>query len=606
MKRMCPNDLTYCCKAHCVFAQTVDLLSPLVKLYASMSSVATTFDASSVSSSVTRASMLERQRQVALRRRQNQMHSASIMRTIDARHGRDNVISLESTMTRVQILNNHRQFQKQTFRRVEGPFQTSESLYNQGMYQRFNVENGGMSFGQQDRGSLPMPQLPMLAMHDDDNSQEYNHSNNFGRYSNTCDPGSNRSIRAIHYQASADDISELTDTRMEISQQISNVNAPPRSVSMEEDEKSTTRHSTFSFIDNEDDEAVRSNSKAARNERLGSKLKRSSSSRSLLFTEPERESNEKTNQIPRSLSSKGISENEAHSSNSREESELNAISFLNAMKSLQALNADDPIMMRAFLMMPCPKGLGWVKCVIKRNKGIKNALFPEYRVYLKDINMFLMTSKKRTGNTTSNYLISMGRNDFDNRQSPNVLGKLRSNFLGTEYIIYDGGNNPQYDSSSYGDDASGQIRCELGVVLYDTATNLGAKGPRKLKACIGKVEADGNPMKVWQPSNETDDRMAIAFKEREPSQMKNLFSFTSIPPSWNTDVKAYAFNFNGKVIMPSVKNFQLIDESDPEKVLLQFGRTGKDEFSLDVQWPLSPFHAFAFALSSFDSKLGCD
>jgi tubby-related protein 1 len=293
-------------------------------------------------------------------------------------------------------------------------------------------------------------------------------------------------------------------------------------------------------------------------------------------------------------------------SNSREESENNAICFVNDMKSLQALNADDPVMMRAFLMRPCPQGLGWVKCVIKRNKGIKNALFPEYRVYLKDINVFLMTSKKRMGNTTSNYLISMGRNDFDNRQSPNILGKLRSNFLGTEYIIYDGGNNPQYDNSSYDDDGNGKIRCELGVVLYDTATNLGAKGPRKMKACIGKVDNEGKQTKVWQPMNETDDRMAISFKEKEPSQTKNLICLTSMPPSWNNEVKAYAFNFNGKVIMPSVKNFQLTEESNPEKILLQFGRTGKDEFSLDVQWPLSPFQAFAFALSSFDSKLGCD
>ena len=41
---------------------------------------------------------------------------------------------------------------------------------------------------------------------------------------------------------------------------------------------------------------------------------------------------------------------------------------------------------------------------------------------------------------------------------------------------------------------------------------------------------------------------------------------------------------------------------------LQFGRTGKDEFILDVKWPLSPFQAFALALSSFDSqgKVGCD
>ena len=56
--------------------------------------------------------------------------------------------------------------------------------------------------------------------------------------------------------------------------------------------------------------------------------------------------------------------------------------------------------------------------------------------------------------------------------------------------------------------------------------------------------------------------------------------------------------------MASVKNFQLVDEDGG--MCLQFGRTGKDEFILDVQWPLSPFQAFALALSSFDSRVGCD
>ncbi|KAL7485857.1 hypothetical protein ACHAW6_011445 [Cyclotella cf. meneghiniana] len=476
-----------------------------------------------------------------------------------------------------------------------------------------------MSVGQRYRESLPMAQFsqsspseancrqpPPMLMDDGDKSQDYNYSNN-GQYLNVRQPCGNRSI---HYESVADDISELTDMRMEGLQQINGC-APPRCVSMEEDENSATRPSTFSFVDTEDDEAVRSNSKTARNERFGSKLKRSSSCRSLLFSETERGLIERMDQIPRSILSKGSSEDETNAScgvksNYREESEQNAICFLNRMKSLQVLNADDPTMMRAFLMRPCPKGLGWVRCVIKRNKSIKNALFPEYRVYLKDINVFLMTSKKRAGNTTSNYLISMGRNDFDNRQSPNVLGKLRSNFLGTEYTIYDQGNNPQYDSSSYDDDGDGKVRCELGVVLYDTATTLGAKGPRNLKACVGKVDNDGNPTKVWQPTNETDDRMVTSFKKKEPSQMNNLIRLISMPPSWNKYVKAYAFNFNGTVIMPSVKNFQLTEESDPENILIQCGRIGKDEFSLEVQWPLSPFQAFAFALSSFDSKIVCD
>ena len=48
--------------------------------------------------------------------------------------------------------------------------------------------------------------------------------------------------------------------------------------------------------------------------------------------------------------------------------------------------------------------------------------------------MFLMASKKRPNNKTSNYLISMGEGDLS-RDGTNYLGKLRSNFVGTEFQV---------------------------------------------------------------------------------------------------------------------------------------------------------------------------
>lgn len=47
---------------------------------------------------------------------------------------------------------------------------------------------------------------------------------------------------------------------------------------------------------------------------------------------------------------------------------------------------------------------------------------------------FLMCSKKRPNNATSNYLISMRAGDLD-RNSTNFLGKLRANFVGTEFQV---------------------------------------------------------------------------------------------------------------------------------------------------------------------------
>ena len=474
----------------------------------------------------------------------------------------------------------------------------SHVLHDGDMHMQHGYSAAELAF-KPENAMLPMTQIVQvnafqhqLVAHDN-TVQNQNHSLD-NRYSNQSNYHNCQHM--IQYKPSGDDMSELTDTRMDESRK-SFRNEAPRYVSMEEDERSLNRCPTCSFIDIEEEKNMRMTSPLRPHS--SSKLQRSTSTRSLTFNDNPEQPQRSSRQVPSSNVSR-MSIGEA----TREEFEQRLILFLQEMESVNELDADDPAMMRAFLTRPSPKGIGLVKCYIKRSKGIKSKLFPEYRVYLKETNAFLMTSKKRMGNATSNYLISMGRNDFDNRQSPNVLGKLRSNFMGTEYTIYDGGRNPQYESS-FEDDGDGNVRCELGAILYAAATTLGSKGPRKIKACIGKLDEDDNPTKVWRPMSEEDDRMVTCFKDKNSTEDK-LVPFVNKHPTWNEDIKAYALNFNGRVTEASVKNFQLIDESDPEKIYLQFGRAGKDEFILDFQWPLSPLQAFAFALSSFDSKLGCD
>ena len=77
-------------------------------------------------------------------------------------------------------------------------------------------------------------------------------------------------------------------------------------------------------------------------------------------------------------------------------------------------------------------------------------------------------------------------------------------------------------------------------------------------------------------------------------------------PRWNEQVGAYVLNFNGRVTTASIKNFQLVDPDNIDKVVLQFGRTGDNEFSMDFQFPISGYQAFATVLSSFDRKVACD
>lgn len=85
-------------------------------------------------------------------------------------------------------------------------------------------------------------------------------------------------------------------------------------------------------------------------------------------------------------------------------------------------------------------------------------------------------------------------------------------------------------------------------------------------------------------------------------------------PRWHEQLQCWCLNFNGRVTVASVKNFQLVASpengvaagQEHENVILQFGKVGKDVFTMDYQYPISAFQAFAICLSSFDTKIACE
>ena len=54
----------------------------------------------------------------------------------------------------------------------------------------------------------------------------------------------------------------------------------------------------------------------------------------------------------------------------------------------------------------------------------------------------MLTGKKRGMNSTSNYMITIDQAKFA-KDNNGYLGKVRSNFLGTEFSIYDAKENPK-------------------------------------------------------------------------------------------------------------------------------------------------------------------
>lgn len=97
--------------------------------------------------------------------------------------------------------------------------------------------------------------------------------------------------------------------------------------------------------------------------------------------------------------------------------------------------------LRDLYMQPVPQIVGQLLCTIVRHKSGFNRLWPKYTLHLSDGSKFLLSGKKRSGNTTSNYMISLDQDNMK-KGTKGYLGKLRSNFLGTEFYLYDDGLNP--------------------------------------------------------------------------------------------------------------------------------------------------------------------
>lgn len=226
----------------------------------------------------------------------------------------------------------------------------------------------------------------------------------------------------------------------------------------------------------------------------------------------------------------------------------------------------------------------------------------QYILQLDNGGHFLLAARKRKKSKCSNYLISLEQADLA-RHSAAFCGKVRSNFLGTEFTCYDSGISPAKASGAIRG-ATG-IRSELAAVVYNYNV-LGTQGPRKMTVLVPSpdVGRDGAPP-AFQPEDGNAHALIDSFKQH--ARLKDMVLLRNKPPKWNEQLGAYCLNFGGRVTAASVKNFQLMEEGDPsERVVLQYGKTGKDMFSMDYAYPLTALQAFSICMSSFDRKMGCE
>ncbi|KAJ0230059.1 Tubby-like F-box protein 7 [Hirschfeldia incana] len=274
-------------------------------------------------------------------------------------------------------------------------------------------------------------------------------------------------------------------------------------------------------------------------------------------------------------------------------------------------------------MQPGPREFS-NQCLIKRNKKTSTfylylALTPSFT----DKGKFLLAARRfRTGAYTE-YIISLDADDFS-QGSNAYVGKLRSDFLGTNFTVYD--SQPPHNGAKPSNGkasrrfASKQIspqvpagNFEVGNVSYKFNL-LKSRGPRRMISTLRCPSSSPPPSSSSSTDHNPCDVVSKMIKKPNKDG-SGLTILKNKAPRWHEHLQCWCLNFHGRVTVASVKNFQLaasVDQSQPggkgdeETVLLQFGKVGDDTFTMDYRQPLSAFQAFAICLTSFGTKLACE
>ncbi|VDK70591.1 unnamed protein product [Onchocerca ochengi] len=116
-----------------------------------------------------------------------------------------------------------------------------------------------------------------------------------------------------------------------------------------------------------------------------------------------------------------------------------------------------------FVTTPAKRNVTY-KCRITRDKkGVDRSIYPIYYLHLEkddEKRIFLLAARRRKKSATANYLFSIDPTDLK-RSGNSFIGKVRSNALGTQFTLYDNGENPK-KSWVIGD----SVRQELAAVIY--------------------------------------------------------------------------------------------------------------------------------------------
>jgi hypothetical protein len=207
--------------------------------------------------------------------------------------------------------------------------------------------------------------------------------------------------------------------------------------------------------------------------------------------------------------------------------------------------------------------------IITNNKIYYFAKIKKYFPFM-IIKIYFSENYNKVNNAHFSQVSSFERDLKNNNSEIFCIGKIISNMMRNNFIVYSGNKKNNYIKS---------LEINYAINIF------GLLGVREMKV----------------------DKYA---------NNKVSLSFYNSKPEWDYQYNNYKMDFNGRVKQTSKKNFILVKDNkkiekedifqDSENNILQCGKIDDKTYALDFISPLTPFEAFCISITSLSTKISCE
>ena len=207
--------------------------------------------------------------------------------------------------------------------------------------------------------------------------------------------------------------------------------------------------------------------------------------------------------------------------------------------------------------------------IITNNKIYYFAKIKKYFPFM-IIKIYFSENYNKVNNAHFSQVSSFERDLKNNNSEIFCIGKIISNMMRNNFIVYSGNKKNNYIKS---------LEINYAINIF------GLLGVREMKV---------------------------------DKYVNNIVSFSlySSKPEWDYQYNNYKMDFNGRVKLTSKKNFILVKDNkkiekedslqDSENNILQCGKIDDKTYALDFISPLTPFEAFCISITSLATKISCE